>query len=394
MFKFRAACCFSASGVCRPFSVDTNSAILTEFKSCGLITLNRPKVLNSLDLPMIRKIYPQLKKWNEDPSISHVVIEGAGSKAFCAGGDVRSVVLAAKDQNVLSQAFFREEYQLNHLIGTICKPFIALLDGITMGGGVGLSVHGRYRVATENTLFAMPETALGLFPDVGGGYFLPRLACPGLGNFLALTGHRLRGLDVVWTGIATHYRPSNELGTLKETLCHMEFPPIQSSSDLDKIDSAVAQVLHTATEEPRVPESLAPHLDAIADIFALFHSNKPVTVEDVLRKLSAYGNEGATQKAWADKLHELLLRMSPTSLRVTLRQLQQGSKLSFADTFKMEFRLSQHFVHSHDFAEGVRAILIDKDNNPKWNPEKLSDVTPEMVNAYFAPVPGIPEWHF
>ncbi|KAF7262449.1 hypothetical protein EG68_00283 [Paragonimus skrjabini miyazakii] len=252
----------------------------------------------------------------------------------------------------------------------------------------------RYRVATENTLFAMPETALGLFPDVGGGYFLPRLACAGLGNFLALTGHRLRGLDVLWTGIATHYRPSIELETLKNTLCHMEFPPIQSSSDLDKIDSAVAQVLHTATEEPRLPESLAPHLDAIADIFALFHSNEPVTIEDILRKLSAYGDKGATQKAWADKLHELLLRMSPTSLRVTLRQLQQGSKLSFADTFKMEFRLSQHFVHSHDFAEGVRAILIDKDNNPKWNPEKLSDVTPEMVNTYFAPVPGIPEWHF
>ncbi|KAF6774618.1 hypothetical protein AHF37_05757 [Paragonimus kellicotti] len=245
-----------------------------------------------------------------------------------------------------------------------------------MGGGVGLSVHGRYRVATENTLFAMPETALGLFPDVGGGYFLPRLACAGLGNFLALTGHRLRGLDVVWTGVATHYRPSNELETLKNTLCHMEFPPIQT------------------TEEPRLPESLAPHLDAIADIFALFHSNEPVTVEDILRKLSAYGDRGATQKAWTDKLHELLLRMSPTSLRVTLRQLQQGSKLSFADTFKMEFRLSQHFVHSHDFAEGVRAILIDKDNNPKWNPEKLSDVTPEMVNTYFAPVPGIPEWNF
>ncbi|TGZ68602.1 hypothetical protein CRM22_004168 [Opisthorchis felineus] len=376
----------------RNSSSQDSSVILTEFKSCGIITLNRPKVLNSLNLPMIRCIYPRLKKWNESASISHVIIEGTGTKAFCAGGDVRAVVDAAKAKDTLAQSFFREEYQLNHLIGTLSKPFIALLDGITMGGGVGLSVHGKYRVATENTVFAMPETALGLFPDVGGGYFLPRLKHPGLGAFLALTGQRLHGLDVVWTGVATHYTPSDQLETLREDLCNLAFPSTQTNLDVEKVDTAITQHLKRFNQSPSIPQSIGPHSNSIAEVFALFESNKPVTVEDILRKLDAYGSAHTNNRSWADNYLKLLSRVSPTSLKVTLRQLQEGSKLSFTDNFKMEFRLSQHFVRGHDFPEGVRAILIDKDNKPKWNPSTLSAITQELVDSYFSTIPGIVDW--
>ncbi|TPP57129.1 3-hydroxyisobutyryl-CoA hydrolase mitochondrial [Fasciola gigantica] len=194
----------------KTFSSEENGAILTEHKSCGIITLNRPKVLNSLNVPMVRTIYPRLKEWDENPMISHVIIEGAGDRAFCAGGDVRAVIKGIKVGDPVSELFFREEYRLNHLIGILQKPYIAFIDGVTMGGGAGLSVHGRYRVATERTLFSMPETAIGFFPDVGGGYFLPRLHHPGLGCFLGLTGHRLQGVEVLWAELATHYKPSSE----------------------------------------------------------------------------------------------------------------------------------------------------------------------------------------
>ncbi|CAH8533305.1 unnamed protein product [Dicrocoelium dendriticum] len=293
---------------------------------------------------------------------------------------------------MLCQTFFREEYQLNYLIGTLSKPFIALIDGVTMGGGVGLSVHGKYRVATEKTLFSMPETAIGLFPDVGGGYFLPRLPFPGLGAFLALTGHRLNGLEVLWAGVATHYRPSNEIETLKEALYRLEFPAITCASDISKINKEIAHLLDARTEKPVAPVSLAPHMDAIGTIFALFESGAAVTVEDILRKLEIYSKTGTANKEWAETYINILNRMSPTSLKITLRQLQEGSKLSFADNFKMEFRLSQHCVRRPDLAEGIRAVLIDKDSSPRWDPPHLSLVTKELVDSYFSPIPGVPEW--
>lgn len=198
--------------------------VLLERRGCaGVITLNRPKLLNALSLNMIRQIYPQLKKWERDPDTFLIIIKGAGGKAFCAGGDVKALSEAKKAGQTLSQDLFREEYILNNAIASCQKPYVALIDGITMGGGVGLSVHGQFRVATERSLFAMPETGIGLFPDVGGGYFLPRLQGK-LGYFLALTGFRLKGRDVHRAGIATHFVDSEKLHVLEEELLALKSP--------------------------------------------------------------------------------------------------------------------------------------------------------------------------
>uniref|UniRef100_A0A8C0XMF9 3-hydroxyisobutyryl-CoA hydrolase n=1 Tax=Castor canadensis TaxID=51338 RepID=A0A8C0XMF9_CASCN len=266
--------------------------VLLERKGCaGVITLNRPKLLNALTQNMIRQIYPQLKKWEQDPHTFLIIIKGAGEKAFCAGGDIKVISEASKAKQRLAQDFFREEYILNNAIGSCQKPYVALIDGITMGGGVGVSVHGQFRVATERTLFAMPETGIGLFPDVGGGYFLPRLQGK-LGYFLALTGFRLKGRDVYRAGIATHF-----------------------------VDS-----------------------------------------------------------------RKVINKMSPTSLKITLRQLMEGSSKTLQEVLTMEYRLSQACMEGHDFHEGVRAVLIDKDQSPKWKPADLQEVTKEDVNNYFKPL--------
>nr|XP_035931398.1 3-hydroxyisobutyryl-CoA hydrolase, mitochondrial isoform X4 [Halichoerus grypus] len=263
--------------------------VLLERKGCaGVITLNRPKFLNALNVSMIRHIYPQLKNWEQDPETFLIIIKGAGGKAFCAGGDIRAISEAGKANQKIAQDFFREEYMLNNAIGSCQKPYVALIHGITMGGGVGLSVHGQFRVATEKSLFAMPETAIGLFPDVGGGYFLPRLRGK-LGYFLALTGFRLKGRDVYAAGIATHF-----------------------------VDS-----------------------------------------------------------------EKVISKMSPTSLKITLRQLIEGSSKTLQEVLTMEYRLSQACMGGHDFYEGVRAVLIDKDQSPKWKPADLKEVTDEDLNDYF-----------
>ncbi|VDP79793.1 unnamed protein product [Echinostoma caproni] len=336
-----------------------NSAILAEFKSCGIITLNRPKLHNSLDLHMIRQIYPQLKEWNENPAvrISHIIIEGAGNRSFCAGGDVRAVVEAAQIGDKTSELFFREEYRLNYLIGILQKPYIALLDGITMGGGVGLSVHGRFRVVTEKTLFAMPETAIGLFPDVGGGFFLPRLPCPGLGPFLALTGHRLQGLEVLWAGVATHYKPTAEVNLVGFLLVFICPKPRSTIRIFHKAKHSFQCSMLMQNRSP-LPALMIP---IIAFVLSGLYMN--VSVSNI-----------------------------PIYIQVTLRQLQLGSALSFVDNFKMEFRLSQRFVRGHDFPEGVRAVLVDKDKKPKWIPNSLDQVTLDTVDRYFEPLTDIPEW--
>ncbi|CAL8070936.1 unnamed protein product [Calicophoron daubneyi] len=389
MFKVRATCEVAFR---RSFSTKGDDAVLTRYKSCGVITLNRPGVHNALTLHMIRRILPTLKEWDEDRSISHIIIEGSGKKAFCSGGDVRSIAQAAAKGDALAGTFFREEYHLDHLTGTLSKPFVALIDGITMGGGVGVSVHGRYRVATENTMFAMPETAIGLFPDVGGGYFLPRLPHPGLGAFLGLTGYRLRGKDVVWAGVGTHFRSAESIEQLKEDLVNLEFPKISESSDVEKIDRVISEKLGNGTGNFQPPEPLAEHMNAIGHIFSLFDGTKPATIESILLKLSDYSKKNEACSRWANKQIELLRFMSPMSLKVTLRQLQRGSSLSFTDDFKMEFRLSQHFVRSHDFPEGVRAALIDKDNRPVWKPNSLSSITDDDVNNCFTLLEGLEEW--
>ncbi|XP_068429351.1 3-hydroxyisobutyryl-CoA hydrolase, mitochondrial [Clinocottus analis] len=340
--------------------------VLLEKVGCaGVITINRPKVLNALNLTMIRQIYPQLKKWESDNETDIVIIRGAGGKAFCAGGDIRAVTEAGKVGDPLAEDFFREEYILNNAIGACKKPYIALIEGITMGGGVGLSVHGRFRVATEKTLFAMPETAIGLFPDVGGGYFLPRLQGK-LGLFLALTGFRLKGRDVQRAGVATHFVERQKILDLEKELVCLKSP---SAEDVSRVLDSYQQQSSLDSEKPFVLD------EHMSDIDRLFSSS---SVEGIVQDLKADGSE------FANKQLETLSKMSPTSLKITLRQLQAGAALSLRDVLVMEYRLSQACMRGCDFYEGVRAVLVDKDQSPKWNPSTLEEVSEQSVDQCFS----------
>ncbi|XP_061143511.1 3-hydroxyisobutyryl-CoA hydrolase, mitochondrial [Syngnathus typhle] len=338
--------------------------IMEKVGRAGVITMNRPKVLNALNLTMIRSIYPQLKKWESDSATDLVIIKGAGGKAFCAGGDIRAITEAGKVGDPLSQVFFREEYTLNNAIGTCKKPFIAFIDGITMGGGVGLSVHGRFRVATERTMFAMPETAIGLFPDVGGGYFLPRLQGK-LGLFLALTGFRLKGRDVHRAGIATHFVESDKMSNLEKELVDLRSP---SADNIARVLDSFHGESSLDCDKPFVLEQ------QMADIDRLFDAT---SVEGVVRNLKADGSQFAKKQA------ETLSKMSPTSMKMTFKQLQLGTTLSLQDVLRMEYRLSQACMRGCDFYEGVRAVLVDKDHTPKWKPATLEEVTDASVEEWF-----------
>ncbi|XP_044160997.1 3-hydroxyisobutyryl-CoA hydrolase, mitochondrial isoform X1 [Bufo gargarizans] len=339
--------------------------LLAKHGCSGVITLNRPKALNALNLNMSRLIYQQLKIWEEDSETFLVIIKGAGGKAFCAGGDIIAVTEAGKCGAPLAKEFFKEEYILNNVIGTYKKPYVALIDGITMGGGVGLSVHGHFRVSSEKTLFAMPETAIGLFPDVGGGYFLPRL--PGkIGLFIALTGFRLKGRDVQKAGIATHFVDSKKIPSLEKHLLTLKSP---SKEDIIGVLDAYHKESTAGDNHPFI---LSEHLDKIN---SLFSGN---SVEEILENLKQDGSPFAHQQL------KTLSKMSPTSLKLTFRQLKYGSSLTLQEVLTMEYRLSQASMKGHDFYEGVRAVLIDKDQNPKWKPERLEEVTDEYVDSCFA----------
>ena len=323
----------------------------------GTITLNRPKALNALTLAMVRLIHPKLREWAADESVQCVVIEGAGEKAFCAGGDIRALHDWGRAGDPSALAFWREEYRLNTFIKRYPKPFIALMDGINMGGGVGLSVHGSHRVATERLTFAMPETGIGLFPDVGGTFFLPR--APGeTGLYLALTGARLKAADAIYAGIADSYVPSERLETLKDRI-------------------AGGAPLHEALKEVAEEEGPAP-LAAMQDDISKHFSKG--SVSDILASLRSDGGE------WAMKTAETIETKSPTSTLVAFRQVREGANLDFEDCMKLEFRLINGFIKGHDFYEGVRAVVIDKDQAPKWKPATLAEMKAGDVDSYFAPL--------
>ncbi|XP_066469125.1 3-hydroxyisobutyryl-CoA hydrolase, mitochondrial isoform X3 [Tiliqua scincoides] len=257
---------------------DSSAEVLLEKRGCAaVITLNRPKALNTITISMIRQIYPQLKKWEQDPETSLIIIKGAGEKAFCAGGDIRAITEAGKAGDSLTQDFFREEYILNNAVGTCRKPYVALIHGITMGGGVGLSVHGHFRVATEKTLFAMPETAIGLFPDVGGGYFLPKLSGK-IGYFLALTGFRLKGRDVHRAGIATHFIEAEKVAALEKDLTELKSPSKENVADL--LDSYHKKCKLDEDKEFVLNE----HMEKIN---SLFSAN---SIEEIIQKLNQDGS--------------------------------------------------------------------------------------------------------
>ena len=322
----------------------------------GRITLNRPQALHALNEEMCLAMDAALKAWEDDPEIELVVVDHAdGTRGFCAGGDIRMLAESGAADGSAAQAFFRAEYRLNTRIKNYPKPYIAFMDGVTMGGGVGISVHGSHRVATERTTFAMPETGIGLFPDVGGGWFLPRLGPP-LGMWLALTGERLKGGDVCAAGVATHFAESGVVGAVKTSVCEGELDLLEAM-DWDE-DGAFEK-----------------HRDVIDRCFW-----KP-TVEEIVFALEAEPGE------WAKTQLATLKTKSPQTLKVAHRQLALGLQMkSFEDNMRMEFRIGCRQVHSHDFQEGVRAVIVDKDNAPKWDPPTLAGVTHRTLDEIFAPL--------
>lgn len=329
--------------------------------SLGVVTLNRPKALNALTHEMASKLHDQLKLWADDSRVKAVVIRGAGEKAFCAGGDVRAIYDLGRVGDPAIIDFFADEYRLNAYIHHYPKPYVALIDGIVMGGGVGISVHGHHRVAGDRTIFAMPETGIGLFPDVGGTYFLPR--CPGkIGMYLALTGARLKAADSVYAGIATAYVPSDRMTSLVEALAGI------TSADENAAGDIVARFSQTPDVAP-----LEQHRAVIDECFGAS------SVEAIVEALEKDGGE------WALKTRDILKSKSPTSLKVTYRQMIEGAAKDFDDCMRLEFRVVQSFMKGVDVFEGIRSVIVDKDNQPEWNPDSLSAVSDADVDVYFAP---------
>ncbi len=343
----------------------TDEILIERVGPWGVVTLNRPQALNALNLGMVAAFRAALDEWAGDDSVKAVLVRGAGEKAFCAGGDVRWVAETARADIDAACAFFREEYRLNSAIHHFQKPYVALIDGIVMGGGVGVSVHGHMRVAGDRTLFAMPETGIGLFPDVGGGYFLPRLA-DGLGLYYALTGARAKAADCLAAGVATHYAPSDRFPDLAEALLAA---PLAGDAH-----EGVGRILRDFSGDA----GAAPIEAQRANIACFFV--RPATFDGLLAALRASDDEFSKSTA------ETLARMSPTSCKLTFEQLRRGALLDFDDVMRMEFRMVRRVIAGHDFAEGVRAQLIDKDRNPRWSPASFDAVSDAAIAEYFAPL--------
>lgn len=344
----------------------TDEVLLERRDGLGVITLNRPKALNTLTLGMYRTLDPELLGWAADPSVRAVLIRGAGDRAFCAGGDVRAIYEAGRGKTEgLTADFFREEYCLIERVYRFPKPYVALLDGITMGGGAGVSVHGSHRIVTERFLFAMPETAIGLFPDIGATSFLNR--CPGrLGRYLGLTGARIKAADALYCGLATHYVPHERLAALTDALGALAWRDGEERRQVDRLLDGFAH--------PVGPAPLADLRPAIDRCFA------PETIEGIVAALEAEEGE------WARAALASFAKASPTSLKVTLRQLQLGAGFDVAQALQLEYRMTQHVMQRHDFFEGVRAMLVDKDQSPRWRPASLEAVREDEVAFYFQPI--------
>ena len=327
----------------------------------GRITLNRPKALNALAYPMVAPIYQALRAWADDPAVALVILDGAGERALCAGGDVVSLYQSrAVEGSALARRFWTEEYRLNALIGDYPKPFVAIQDGIVMGGGIGLSGHASYRVVTERSMLAMPETTIGLIPDVGGTWLLAH--APGqIGVYLGLLGHRMNAGDALYAGFSDTCVASSSLPRLIETLTATDKP----------LSVALATL---ATAPP--PTTLAQHC---GEIDAAFRFD---TIEEIIAALTASATPFA-QKALRD-----LGPRSPLALKTTLAAIRHARTLpSLAAALEVEYRLTVRMFEHGEFPEGVRALLIDKDRKPAWKPQRLADVTSAMVEALFAPLP-------
>jgi enoyl-CoA hydratase len=332
--------------------------VFAEKGALGTVLLNRPKALNALTVSMVESFTQQLRAWAEDDRIKAVSVRGAGGKAFCAGGDIIRLYEDGKAGGPYPRQFYWNEYRNDTLIKRYPKPYVAIMDGIVMGGGVGVSVHASHRIATERTMFAMPETGIGLFPDVGGTYFLPRLPS-GLGLYLGLTGRRLTGADCIAIGLADVFIPRERIDAFEAAL---------AGGDVD------GTIKSFATDFAAAPISAE-----LAQIERYFGSD---TVEGVLQALEADTSD------WAKATAASIRQKSPMSLKVAARQMKEGINLSFEDCMRLEWRVANRFIDGHDFYEGVRALLVDKDMTPRWRPAALAEVSDAEVERYFAPLPG------
>ncbi len=343
----------------------TTDILTSTTRTIARLSLNRPKAIHALTLDMVHAITGPLLAWRDDAAVGAVIIDHSEGRGFCAGGDIAFLRNSAlNDGGASGRQFFHDEYQLNHLLFTYPKPVIAFMDGITMGGGVGISQPARFRVATENTRLAMPETGIGLFPDVGGGWYLSRLTGR-LGQYLALTGARLDGAECLWAGLATHYLSSDSLADAKDRIAAGEEP------------GAALVALSTSAPEPK----LAAHAETIARHFA---SDR---YEDILASLAADDSD------WAQATLATLATKSPQTCKVALRQLADSlSCANFAANMAMEYRIGARVLTRPDFAEGVRAVIVDKDNTPKWDPATAEAVSDALIDSIFAPLPANEEW--
>ncbi len=352
----------------------TNDVLTSAANGLARITLNRPAALHALTTEMCAAMTAALLAWKDDASVRVVQIDhAAGTRGFCAGGDIRMLAESGKGDGKEARAFFFTEYRLNHLLMVYPKPIVALMDGVTMGGGVGLSLPATFRIATERTTFAMPETGIGLFPDVGGGWHLPRL--PGkIGLWLALTGARLKAADCIEAGLATHFMPSEILEAAIAQIAgaaQTHDPARALSSGLEALSESAGRAVELSA-------------DKRAKIDALFAQE---SVAAIFAALEADGSD------WATAQLAVLRTKSPQTMKVAFRQLRAGEAMaSFAENMAMEYRIGARVVQLADFHEGVRAVVIDKDNSPRWNPADLAGVTDAMLDAIFAPLPADEEW--
>ncbi|WP_305094220.1 enoyl-CoA hydratase/isomerase family protein [Prescottella sp. R16] len=328
--------------------------------SVAEIVLDRPKALNALDLGMIRGMLDALTQWRDDDAITAVLVTSSSDRAFCAGGDIKSVRQAALDRDSGSiHAFFSTEYELNALIANYPKPYVALIDGHAMGGGLGISVHGSVRVVTEKAALAMPETAIGFFPDVGASYFLPRLT-GSTGMYLGLTGARASGADAVHAGLATHFVPSDTLEALATD--------IRKVGDRADLEAALAR--HTVA----APDSeLAQRQTEVDRVFG------SGTVADMLARLTG-------DDEWTAQTREALTTLAPSSLWITAELVRRGADLTLQQCLDLELVLGAEVTRNADFIEGVRAVLVDKDRNPSWNPPAIDDIDSEAIEALFTEI--------
>jgi enoyl-CoA hydratase/carnithine racemase len=345
----------------------SDSDVLYDIRNgVAFLTLNRPTALNALSFEMIGELRSRLRACAVDPKVRAVLIRGEGDKAFCAGGDIRALYQSLKESASLHHEFFIAEYALDYALYSYAKPYIALMDGITMGGGMGVAQGAALRIVGDRTRIAMPEVAIGIFPDVGASYFLSRV--PGsLGPYLALTGVQIRGADALYCQLADVYLPAAAVASLAENLEGLHWSADPRADLIRRIRAESAQGLAAPSLSV-----LRPAIDA--------HFSQP-SIPAIVASLEREAR--AEYADWAQQTLKLLRARSPTMLAVTLRQLQRGKSMALADCFRMELGMMQQcFVHG-DFIEGTRALIIDKDNTPHWTPSRIEDVTEDMVELFF-----------